>query len=94
MRNQLPSRFASMIVERPEIMSRYNSEASAKYDDLAQTLKIMEATKAVVLDAAEIEKSFGKCWKTSISQNLKKRGIKKPRVGMKNGSVYIWETKL
>ena len=92
MRNELPKRFASNIVERPENL--HSGVNSQKYDDLATTLRIMENSKAIILDVHEAKSLFGVNFRTSIRGNVKKRGIRKPRVAVKDDKVYIWDTKV
>ena len=92
MKNELPKRFANNIVERPDNLS--SGERSQKYDDLAATLKIMEATKAVVLDINECVVLYGKNFKSTIKLLLKRRGVSKVRVAEKNDKIYIWQTKI
>ena len=92
MRNTIPDRFKNNIEERPESLTpRKNSE---QYDDLANTLRVLEATSSVVLSESEATGLFGKFYKTSVRNQMKKRGLEKPRIAVKNGRVHIWLTKV
>ena len=87
----IPSRFKEMIVETPLCTKSRGDQT--KYDDLAETLKLLDATKSVKLSIPEAHKLFGKCWKYTIKRHMKMRGVKKIRVGVKNDTIYIWENR-
>jgi len=92
MRNDLPKRFKDNIEERPKNLSKRKD--AQVYDDLANTLEVLDVSKAVVLAESEAVALFGKYFKTSLRANLKKRGIIKPRIAVRDGKAHIWCTKI
>ena len=92
MRNQIPHNLISKVAERPEFLCV--DYRQGKYDDLATTVKVMDATKSVIFDKNEIISLYGKTWEQNIRTAMKKREIKKLRIAKKDGKIYIWETKI
>jgi len=92
MQNTIPKRYLNNIEERPVLLSsRIDSQ---KYDDLAKTLDIMEASKAVILDVHEALVLFGKAYAQTIRAQMKKRGIRKTRIATQDKKVHIWTIKV
>lgn len=85
----LPQVAMQHIVERPKHLDRMG-RGGGKYLKIAETLKIMERTKALSYDKVEFEREFGKCGIVSMKVGLKKYGVKKPRVVIDDGKVYVW----
>ena len=46
------------------------------------------------MDEQEAKELFGKFYRTTIKAQMKKRGIGKPRLALKDGKIYIWSTKV
>ena len=88
MRNEIPKEALQHIVERPKHLDF--ARGGGKYGKIAETLKIMERTKALCYDVEEFKREFGKFGKPSMIASLKKLGVKKPRVAEDSGKIYVW----
>lgn len=89
----LPNRYKNNVVEKPVFADRAYS-GSEKYDDLAATLKIIGSTQSVRLSEQEAVGLFGKCYKNTVGNQLRKRGINKPKVRLHNYTVHIYCTEV
>lgn len=81
------------VVERPKHLDVYGQGRGAKhmkYAKMANTLKMIERSKALCFDSEELKREFGKCATKAIYINLKKLGIAKPRIVEDDNKVYIW----
>lgn len=79
------------VVERPKHLDKIiRSGRGTKFAKIAETLKLIERTKALSYDKIEYEREFGKHGIASMRNALKKHGIKKPRVILDENKVYVW----
>lgn len=74
------------IIEKPAFL-----DMNAKYVAVAGALNVMEATKCIVFAEEEAKREFGKCFKQNLLVQLKKCGIKKPRIAIHKGRVHIYK---
>ena len=91
MKNSIPPSLADKVVTRPQHLGERGAE---KYTDLATTLELLDAQMAVEMSVEEAERLYGKCYKTTVVLQMKKRGIKKIKLAHKNNRVYMWATKV
>lgn len=94
MKNELSKEAIAHIVERPaqlETMVKMRGKAG-KVVWLAETLKIMEKTKAMCYDEAEFARDFSghKHYGSYLKKRLMDLGVKKPRFLRDAGKVWIW----
>lgn len=95
MRNDIPKRFSKNIVERPELTIKSRiTELGSVYDDLAASLKVIDASTAITLTTQEATALFGKGFKNNIRAQTKKRGCSKVHIAVKEDKVYIWQVKI
>ena len=93
MKNHLPKRFSDNVVERPAYIAPKSTQ-NELYDDLAETLSVIDTGKAVKLAESEAIALFGKCYHVNICRHMKKRDIPKVKVGNKGDTVFIWSIKV
>lgn len=80
------------IVERPKFLDELKGGRGGKIALVAETLKLMEKTKALCYDENEFNKEFSsnKGYISYMKASLIKFGIKKPRIVKLEGRVWIW----
>lgn len=94
----LPEEAIAHIVERPSFLNATNmrGERGKAIAKIAETLKMIEASKCLVYDIREWEKEFGekKYSVNNFRTKLKELGITKLRIARDNGKIYIWSHKI
>lgn len=96
MRNQISPELVQTIKERPAFLDSLGTGFGGKamaYSKIAETLNLIERNKCITWDKEEYIKEFGKNGKASMVAAMKKRGIRKPRCVIDDGTktVYLWK---
>jgi len=86
----VPIRFASHVVERPEHLG-IGGRDYEKYNDLAASLVAIGPSKSIRLDIREVAHVFGKSWKQNIRTQMNRRGIRHVRIATKDETVHFWK---
>lgn len=93
MKNELTKDAVAHIVERPRHLDLVTNSKQGKLVWLAETLKLVEKTKALCYDEDEFGREFStnKTYISYMKSRLKDLGIVKPRIVKEGGKVWIWK---
>lgn len=90
--NDIPKRFINNVKTTPHNVCfdkgrgyRYHQQ----YADLYATLKLIKVTESVQVTKQEAMGLFGKGYEGNIEHNMKKKGLKRPKVVTIDNTVYI-----